>query len=103
MDKLNDESKIKKDVMKYLNTHIQCSASSSKAIWHLMDIQSDAEAVWITLHTPFTLPEDHQFDIRNTILLQAYNDQKNITHITWNTVTQSVVFEHGSEQKIISF
>jgi hypothetical protein len=103
MDRLNDESRIRKDVLKYLSEHIQLSSSTSKAIWQLTDIQSDVEAVWMTLQTPFVFPEDHQVDIRNSVLLKEYNDQKNITHITRDGDTQSVVFDDGDEQKLISF
>ena len=103
MERLNDEYRIKKDVLKYLSDHIQCSSSSSKAVWQLTDVQSDPEAIWMTLSTRFTIPEDRHIDFRNTVLLKEYDDQKNITHITFKGETQSVVFDHGDEQKLIGF
>ena len=102
-EKLNDEAKIKKDVLSYLEDHIMLSASTAKVAWQITDIQGDPEAVWTTLRSSFIFPEDHTLQVMNSVLMKEYADQKNIIHFTYKEETKSLVLEQGDDVMQVSF
>jgi hypothetical protein len=100
MSLFDDEEKIRKDILLYFSRNVIVTANQDKLKWTLKDIQSDPEAIWITASAPINTAAS--LVIQNRILLDVYNDQKNVVNFTWNTGKKNLVFEKGDEKKVIS-
>ena len=99
MSVFENEEKVRKDIMSYFSRSITVTQENQKLKWVLKDIQADPEAIWITASAPVAFPAS--LTIHNRILLDVYNDQKNVANFSWSTGKKNLVFEKGDDKKII--
>lgn len=100
---LDDHEKVSKDITAYIARSIIIEENNKLLKWTLVDIQPDPEAIWITVSTEVLSTENIELVIRNKVLLEVYNDQKNVVHITSGDNTKNIIFEKGNDKKVISF
>lgn len=101
MDRLDNREKIEKDILNYLTKNISVNLKGKSLKWSLQSIDSDPEALWITLST-YTDQELTTITVFNRILFEIYDDQKNIVNFTWNTGKKNIIFEKGKDRKELS-
>jgi len=101
MSVFDQEERIRKDIMSYFTKNVSISFNQIKLKWTLKDIQADPEAIWITASSPINATTS--LVIQNRILLDVYNDQKNVVNFTSSKGKKNLVFEKGDEKKVISF
>src|SRR5687768_4116620 len=99
MSVFDDEEKVRKDIMSYFSRSITVTQGNQKLKWVLKDIQADPEAIWITASAPVVSPAS--LTIHNRILLDVYNDQKNVVNFSWSSGKKNLVFEKGDDKKMI--
>lgn len=102
VSQLDDDDKIRKDILKYLTKNVSITIHASPLKWILTDLQPDPEAIWITLSAFLPDKPIDTLSVRNHILLDTYRDQKNVTNFIWATGKKNVVFDSGCDQKVIS-
>src|SRR5687768_16020640 len=51
---LDDRARVEKGIFEYLTRNVSLSIDGNTIKWKLHTIESDPEAIWITLHGPFT-------------------------------------------------
>ncbi len=100
---LDDQEKVKKDILIYISRNVSITYEGSVFKWTLVDIQPDPEAIWITVSTPIEGKILQSMTVRNRILLDVYGDQKNVVNFTWSTGKKNMLFDKGCDQKLISF
>jgi len=99
MSVFENEEKVRKDIMSYFSRSITVTQGNQKLKWVLKDIQADTVAIWIAASA--LIVSTASFTIHNRILLDAYNDQKNVGNFTWSTGKKNLVFEKGDDKKMI--
>ena len=101
LERLDDRQKIEKDILNYLTKNIAVNLKGKSLKWTLQSIDSDPEALWITLSAN-TDKEFTTITVFNRILFDIYDDQKNIVNFTWDTGKKNIIFEKGKEKKELS-
>ncbi len=99
---LDDQEKVRKDILSYISRNISVSVDGNSLKWTLEDIQPDPEAIWVIVSTPVVSSNMNTMTIRNSILLNIYKDQKNVVHLVSGSGKKDMVFEKGDDQKVIS-
>jgi hypothetical protein len=103
MEALKEEEKIRKDILRYLSSHIIVILEDHTVQWRLSDIQSDPEALWITLTADISQKNTMTLTVMNNALMEIYKDQKNIVRLTLLSKTKNLIFESGGKEKRVTF
>lgn len=103
LERLDDRQKLNKDVLTYFSKKITIAADGKNLKWALVDIQSDHEAIWISTSTPISQTTTTSLSITNRILLDTYNDQKNVVNLIWLGGKKNFVFEKKDFLKYVTF
>ena len=103
MERLEDMDKIEKDILHYISKHILVTADASPLAWKLSEVHPDPEAIWITLEAALPDKSISTLKISNDVLMDVYNDQKNIVNLSCSAKTKSLIFEKGDKEKLVSF
>ena len=98
---LDDREKIEKNIHKYLTNNIGIQLNGTNLKWILKEVNADQEAIWITVSSAATTTPSSQLIIQNRILLDVYNDQKNVVNFNWPSGKKNFVFEKGREKETL--
>ncbi len=88
----------------YLNRHFQIKVNGKPADYEFIgkEISDDLAAVWCYMEAT-EVPAVESLDVRYSVLLDTYSDQKNLANIDWpNGKTGTLLFQEGAEQQRIT-
>ncbi|HMQ08050.1 MAG TPA: hypothetical protein PKC30_12160 [Saprospiraceae bacterium] len=87
-------------IEKFINKHFAIHVNGKKKVLNYIDSYSYPPAVWSTLE--FDQDEEiKEIKIFNTILLELFNDQKNLVNVSYGSKKHVVVMDHKKKEIVI--
>jgi len=91
-------------IHQYLADRLQLKVNNSKAQFQFIgkEISDDLMAAWCYLEIT-GVQELNQLEVSNRILLEVFDDQKNILSVTGPSHQATLLFQRGQERKKVKF
>jgi len=98
----NEEGQVRTSIKEYLSKKLQISTDKEKLQLNYLGKEYDADQIVMYLEIE-EVEDFSQIFIKNAILFDLLDDQKNIVHVKVKNKTKSLLLVLGKEQDILTF
>ena len=83
-------------IMKYLNDHFEMMVNGKQLKGNWVGKEIEGPAIWVYMEYP-DIKKVKSIKVENRILLETFNDQKNLVHFNYNGDEKSLILQEKEE------
>lgn len=97
-----EEGDVRKYIQKYLEQKLKLETGDQNLKLNFLGKEYDADQIVLYIEAENVMPFK-TITVQNSILMDLFNDQKNVVHVTLNNTTKSLLLDSGANTERLNF